>query len=175
MLPTGRWSPCPELSAEGEGRQREGCSPGMKGFWEGVPWQKIAPAPSPHQAAGAESEGRGSSVRDGRGAVAGGCSPAPLLPAARATPLPSRQLPQGRAPLQTLLPRQLPGALPISLLSQQTTPVAVTQINSNPLDLSGKRAALTCHKSPGRQERRPAPTPSSPRPAAHLPRSLVSR
>lgn len=47
-----------------------------------------------------------------------------------------------------LLPRQPSRALPISLLSRQTAPVSVPQINSNPLDLSGKRTALTCHKSP---------------------------
>lgn len=85
------------------------------------------------------------------------------------TPLPSQQLP--RAP-----PDAAPhAAFPISLLSQQTTPVAVTQINSNLLDLSGKQAALTCHKSLGRHEMCPAPTPSLPWPAAYLPCCPVSR
>lgn len=107
-------------------------------------------------------------------AVAGGCSPSPLPPVPQATPCPAGSS-RGQVPLQTLLPRRLPGARPISLFSQQTTLVAVTQINSNPLDLSGKHVALTCHKSPGRRERLPAPTRSSPRPAAHLPRSPVSR
>lgn len=142
----------------GGGGEREGCGPGMKGFGGACHGRGHPLRLPPRRGPGQRGEGR----RWQRGAPLSSC-PHPRPP--------GRQLPRGQASLRTLLP----GALPISLLSQQTTPVTVTQINSNPLDLSGKRAALTCHKSPGRRERRPAPTPSSPRPAAHLPRSPVSR
>lgn len=78
-----------------------------------------------------------SAVGEGRGALEGAMGPwgwgsTSLLPCASS--------PGSSWPLQ------------ICPLSWQTTLVVMTQINSNPLDLSGKRMALTCHKSPGRRQ-----------------------
>lgn len=125
----------------------EGCSPGRKGIWDGGMAENSPHLPCtrcPRRVSQGRPWGSGN-----------GGSPAPLPPT-----------PQ--------VPRQLPRALPISLSSPQTPPVTVTQINSSLLDLSGNRAALTCHKSRGSGSSAHTQSPW-PRPAAHLPRSPVSR
>lgn len=95
-----------------------------------------------------------------------------LLPSCWAPSGPARPChPTAGCPCMRCAPQAVPRPLQISLLSQKTTLVVMTQINSNPLDLSGKRVVLTCHKSPGRQERRLAPAPPRPWPAAYLPLS----